>query len=192
MDANASDDTVLLARIAGGDRAAFGVMLERHLEPLVKFAVRYTGNFADAEDVAQETFARVWSHAPHWREQGATPRAWLYRIAYTRCVDLLRRRTPHVPMSETEPEAEPLSVARADPMEHLVHDRGMRQLVAAMGQLPERQYTALNLCAYEGLSNKEAAAVMGLSVDALESLLARGRRRLRTLLREKDPSEQTS
>ncbi len=187
----ARDEAGLLARIAGGDRVAFGAFLERHLDAVVRFAGRYTGSRADAEDVAQETFLRVWTRAGTWRDRGFSPRSWLYRIAYTRCVDLLRRRRPDLPLPEEDPDGRgeaaaglyPLG-AHADPAVQAAHDARLTHLVEAVARLPERQYTALNLCAWEGLSNREAGAVMGLSVEALESLLARARRRLKTALTE--------
>ena len=182
------DDATLLAKIAAGDKVAFSALLERHLHALIKFARRYTGNLADAEDIVQETFTKVWLKASDWRDQGLSASSWLYRITYHSCVDLARRNRRDVSLEGLELTA----ALNDDPAEQAAHAAGLTQLVASMGLLPERQSTAIVLCVYEGLSNKDAAAVMGLGVEALESLLARGRRRLRELLlQEKEGADDT-
>jgi RNA polymerase sigma-70 factor (ECF subfamily) len=177
-----NEDAALLAQIATGDRVAFGVLLERYLDSVVKFAARYTGNIADAEDIAQETFTQAWLKASDWRDQGFSVRSWLYRVAYNRCVDLARRRRPDMPIDGLELPAGLL----ADPAERTSSDALVARLAESMAALPERQYMALTLCALEGLSNKEAATVLGIGLEALESLLARGRRKLRELMIEEE------
>lgn len=172
------DDAVLMARIATGDRAAFTEFLARHLSDVVQFALRYLGQRADAEDVAQEAFSRVWRKAPGWRDRGTAPRAWLYRVTYHLCIDAIRRRRP---VDSVEGLEIPAAVHHQPEMT-FQRNADDRQLEQALAALPERQRSAIALCAYHGLSNQEAAAALEVSVEALESLLARGRRRLRQLL----------
>ena len=167
-----------MERIAAGDKAAFSEFLSRYLVAIVDFAQRYVKQRVDAEDVAQEAFIRVWRKAPSWRAQQATPRSWLYRIAYHLCIDALRRRQPHDSLPDAEDPADP----NPTPEENALRQAHMERLDRALRALPERQRTAIILCAYRGLGNKEAAAALDISVEALESLLARGRRQLRQTL----------
>ena len=170
------DDRELFLRIAQGDKSAFGVFVNRHLEATVKFVARYLKNSADAEDVAQDSFIRVWQHAPEWKDQGHSPRSWLYRIAYNRAMDVLRRRKPEEDIDELPGESStPEDVAIQRDQSNIVNK--------AIAALPERQRTALWLCSHYGLSNKEAAEILQVSTEALESLLARARRSLRASLK---------
>lgn len=164
----------LMQRIAVEDREAFQTFLMRHLAGVVQFASRYCESRADAEDLAQDTFLRVWQKADRWREQGVSPLSWVYRITYNLCIDAFRRRRHDLPLTEQTAQADPA----ADQTELIVAE----QLLRVIGGLPERQATALMLCAGHGMTNKEAAGVMGVSVEALESLLSRGRRTLRQQL----------
>jgi RNA polymerase sigma-70 factor (ECF subfamily) len=173
------DDAVLMERIALGDKSAYAEFLTRHLNVVVDFAGRYLRRRVDAEDVAQEAFMRVWRKAPDWRAQQVSPRSWLYRITYHLCIDELRRRRPDTSVQDAEDAADP----GATPEESALRQARMGQLDRALRSLSERQRTAITLCAYHGLSNKEAAATLDITVEALESLLSRGRRRLRELLK---------
>ena len=174
-----SDDIALMAAIANGDRNAFQIFLSRHIYAVVQFARRYMTNLADAEDIAQETFFRTWQKAATWSPQGHSPRSWLYRIAYNLCIDEVRKR----PASEeiTDNTTDCVTDTFEATLENTTE---LEQLTRSFKQLPERQHTAITLCALQGLSNKEAAAAMDISVDALESLLSRGRRQLRNLLQQ--------
>src|SRR5690606_21973682 len=147
---------------------------------ILALAFRMLGSRAEAEEVAQEVFLRVWQQAGAWRAtDGARLSTWLHRVAVNLCLDRLRRRR------ETGLEAA-AEVAAADPhpganlQRRAVADR----VAAALASLPDRQRTAIVLCHYQELGNIEAAAVMEIGVEALESLLARGRRGLRERLRD--------
>lgn len=175
------DDTDLMASIARGDRSAFHVFLSRHLSAVVQFAKRNLTNLADADDIAQETFIRVWQKAATWQPQGYSPRSWLYRIAYNLCIDEIRRH----PVNEqgNDNDIEQKTGTKSDNLEMIIeYESDINWLSHSLKQLPERQRTALSLCALQGLTNKEAANIMEISVEALESLLSRGRRQLRSLL----------
>jgi RNA polymerase sigma-70 factor (ECF subfamily) len=169
------NDENLLSQVAMADRVAFATLLARHLNPLLAFIKRYVPEHASAEDIAQELFMRVWQHAGSWQARGGTARSWLYRIAYNLCMDTLRRRKP------ASDEVDKL-VSPHTPDQALLEQDRQQQFHRAMAALPERQRTALYLCAYQGLSNQEAAATLEVSVRALESLLTRARRSLRTQL----------
>ncbi len=165
--------------VAKGDKDAFTEIVTRHLAPLIHFALRYVGRRPDAEDVAQEAFIRLWNNAPNWEEKGFSLRSWIYRITYNLCIDELRKRKP-----VTSVDDEVSLTAGEQPDENLYRNQQQQKVAAALNELPERQRTALVLCVYQGLSNLDAAAVMDISVDALESLLSRARRALRNTMME--------
>lgn len=177
QSADDTDDT-LIRKLAAGDRTAFPTLLERHLPVIHRLAWRLLGEQTEAEDVAQEAFLRLWNFAPDWRDQGASPRTWLYRVAFNLCQDRLRRR--RVVFMETVPEV-PTDPADS-PSAALQDKQRSAKVQAALDALPERQRAALVLSYYEGLSQAEAAAILEIGEEALESLLARGRRKLRELL----------
>ena len=177
-----SAEAVQVRAVAGGDRDAFAALCRRHAPPLHRFATRMLGEPADAEDVVQETLLRFWREARKFDPSRARLTTWLHRCTYNACVDQLRRRGRHTPAdADTEaPSPEELTLA-----EH----RG-RTVQDAIAALPERQRTALLLCHYQRLPQIEAAAVMDLSLNALESLLSRARRRLKADLQARGLLEQ--
>ena len=170
-------DEELLAQVANGDPASVRALVARKLPRLLSLAGRMLGDASAAEDVAQEAFLRVWKQAPRWRPGAARFDTWLHRVALNLCYDRLRRRRE---LSYAEPPD------RADdapgPERGLEAADTGRRVSAALQSLPDRQREAIVLCHYQELGNIEAAAVMGVSVEALESLLGRGRRTMRVAL----------
>lgn len=173
LDPDSSD----IALAGSGDPQAFSRLVDRHLARVHRLAWRTLGNDADAEEVAQDTFLRAFTHLPQWRSGQARFSTWLYRVAFNLCQDRLRARREYMPVDDldlSDPNAEPeIAVARLQHMERIED---------ALAALPQRQREALLLCHYEGQSQYEAAAVLGVSVEAVESLLARARRTLRAML----------
>jgi RNA polymerase sigma-70 factor (ECF subfamily) len=174
-------DEMLMASIAAGDQLAFARLVERHLARTVGLATRIMNSRVDGEDIAQEAFSRVWSHAGRWRPIGGGGNAkfttWLYRIVVNLAIDRKRRPTA-VAIDDVEDP-----VDEADDAFTQIHQQQVSQAVAhAIAQLPERQRIALTLCFFEGMSNIDAGRIMGLSVGAVESLLVRARRALRVEL----------
>jgi len=152
----------------------------RTLAPrLVRAAARILGDTAEAEDVAQETLTRVWTKAPGWNLFGpARIETWAHKVAINLSVDRLRRRA-RFDVTDSPPEQEDDGPAPGAAME--ARETAL-QVQAAIAGLPDRQRVALTLVHFEELPGKEAAAALGVTVEALESLLARARRTLRTRL----------
>lgn len=160
-----------------GDRAAAARLIARHSARLLTVARRMLGGQTEAEDVVQDVFLKLWTHAARWRPGAAKFETWLYRVTLNACYDRLRRRG-----------GEPLEAAMAVPDNAPPPDAGLDDgavsaaIEAALAALPERQRAAVLLCHFQEHGNIEAAEMMGLSVEALESLLARGRRGLKARL----------
>ena len=171
---DAPTDDLLMERITKGDQAACRVVVDRHLGPIYAAARRLLGNDADAEDVAQEVFMRVWTKASTWQPGRAQLTTWLHTIAINLCRDRLRRQRT-VSIDQVSEPTDPAPMA-ADG----ILRREVSQVVdAAVAALPDRQREALVLSHYQGLNNVRTAEILGVTVEAVESLLSRARRTLR-------------
>jgi RNA polymerase sigma-70 factor (ECF subfamily) len=174
--AAAVHDNELVSRAATGDRAAWGALVDRYLGPISGYAWHMLGDQGEAEDVAQETFVRLMRKVAAWDADGAASlKTWLYRVAINLCIDRRRKVVP-LPVAEL-PEVPDIHAPGAEL--RLDRERVLRE---ALDRLPERQRAVLTLVYYQGLSNGEAAVALRISVEAVESLLARARRALRAML----------
>lgn len=169
-------DAELVARYAAGDQSAARALTGRHAPRVYALARRMLADTAEAEDVTQEAMLRLWRIAPDWEDRAAVG-TWLYRVASNLCIDRLRKRRALSGEAVPEVADEAPSVLRS--LE--ARDRAAA-LGAALAALPERQRVAIVLRHFEERSNPEIAAVLELSVEAVESLLARGRRALAAAL----------
>lgn len=182
MSASADPDEDLVRRVGRGDPAAIQALVAKKLPRMLALAQRMLGDPVEAEDVAQEAMLRAWRQAPRWKPGQAKFDTWLHRVALNLCYDRLRRRR------ELPTEAPP---ERPDP--GFAPDRGLiaadtgARVSAALARLPERQRQAIVLCHYQEMTGIEAARLMEISVEALESLLSRGRRALRAALADMSP-----
>jgi RNA polymerase sigma-70 factor (ECF subfamily) len=183
-----SDDE-LMRLAGGGDEKAFSALVARHLGRAGKLAARVVGNAAEAEDIVQEAFLRVWLKAPEWQPQasgGAQFSTWFYRVLMNLCIDR-KRRPGTAPLEAAGEIADPKPTA----VDEIAAKERRKRVASAVAELPERQRAALALCHYEGMSNIEAAAILELSVGAVESLLVRARRHLRDSLADLAPAGET-
>lgn len=172
-------DDELMAGVRNRDQAAFSRLVDRHLGPVHGYLVRLTGSAADADELSQETFLRLWQRASSYRPGQVQLTTWLHRIAHNLAVDELRKRRPESGIELPEHEDE-----GAGPEDLAVSGETGRRLAAAMSRLPSTQRSALLLCQVQGFSNREAATIMGIGVRGLESLVARARHALRSALQD--------
>ena len=170
-------DSELLARFSKGDRAA-ALALTSRLAPVVfAQAFRMLGDRAEAEDVTQESLLRLWKAAPGWDATRAKITTWLYRVTSNLCIDCLRKsnrnsgdEVPEVADETPGIDRKLQATARAQALQH------------ALQTLPDRQRQAMILRHIEDLSNPEISDIMEISVEAVESLVSRGKRALASTL----------
>lgn len=173
------DESNLLARAARGDAVAFRQLVDRHLAVVVAVARRILNDEAEAEDVGQETMLKLWHGAAGIEVGESGVRPWLRRVAANQAIDRFRSRA-RVEVTDAVPE-----VADAPRQERGLEaaDRAGR-VRQALQTLPERQRQALALFHFEGLSQIEVGRALGISDEAVESLLARARRALKADLQD--------
>jgi RNA polymerase sigma-70 factor (ECF subfamily) len=169
------DDHELLALIQDGNGQAFAVLVERHTNRFYRLAYRYLQSKAAAEDVVQDAFVKIWENPALWQpERNSKFTTWFYRIVVNLCLDM-RKRKRQVALDDAiqlVDEREPVD-------ETMMRAQEQKILEKEIAALPERQQTALNLCFDEGLSNQEAAEIMGLKLKALQSLIMRAKTTLK-------------
>ena len=170
-------DDALLALYGQGDRPAARALALRLTPVALRVAQRMLGDPAEAEDVAQEAMLRLWRAAPGWQPGAAKVTTWLYRVVVNLATDRLRRRRA-VPLDEA-PEPED---GRPGALAGLIEADRAAALQSALMVLPERQREAVVLRYFKGLANTEIDTVMGVGVEAVESLVARGKRGLVAVL----------
>ena len=175
---DAALDQRLLAGAAGGNPAAFRGLVDRHLSAAVAIARRMLRDDAEAEDIAQEAFLRLWRNAATIEIGPGGVRPWLRRVVSNLCIDRIRSARNTSVVAEVPEIAEPASQDRTLEERDLSH-----RVDRALQALPERQRLALVLFHYEGMTQVEVGEVLGVTDEAVESLLARARRALKAGLK---------
>ena len=167
-----------IARAQAGDKAAYGLLVQRYQRLIVSVAYRQGLDLASAEDVAQETFVKAWLALPRFRESAGSWRAWLCRIAINAAIDTLRHDRPSEELDERVPDD---GGGPADQAEAGARARAVR---GALAQLPLASRAVLLLREYEGLSYAEIASALDIPLGTVMSRLNYARSRLRVLLTE--------
>lgn len=180
----AGEDVALARAAAEGDSAAFELLIRRHTGRVYRIALRICGNPADAEDVAQEVFLKLYRSLGKFQGESSFT-TFLYRVTTNAALDFLRgrKRRETVPL-ETEENSPSAVLPDLDmlPDERLERRELQRAVRRGIAKLPAGQRAALALRELEGLSYAEVATVLGLSEGTVKSRIARGRERLRVIL----------
>lgn len=170
-------DEDLVAMVSAGDKDAFRVLARRHGGRFRALAYRFTADMTLAEDLVQEAFVKLWTSAEKFDPRQAKFTTWFHRVVINKCLDQKRKRTfAALPEGYDSEDTSPL----ADTV--LENTAVTRKLEAVLRGLSVRQYTAITLSYFEGLTNREAADVMKLNIKAYESLLLRSRTAMRKTL----------
>jgi RNA polymerase sigma-70 factor (ECF subfamily) len=184
-----AQDRADMEKLQAGHEAALNELMTRHAAPVFHFLCRLTGNEADAEDLAQETFVRVFKscHSFHSREKFST---WLFTIAANLARNQFRWRSRHPQLSldAENPESEQalgstLPANSPTPKEAALARERAAAVRAAVKNLPADLRAAMVLCEWEERSVKDAAAILETTPKAVESRLYRARQVLRERLK---------
>lgn len=177
---SAEEDRELMRRAQAGDESAFAALMHRWERPVKAVIARVVFNARDAEELAQETFVRVWQHRARFRPEAAF-RPWIFSIALNLARNRLRwwRSRPEVALEEWD---EPVRGAPAGGGEQAERAERARAVRDAVAKLPVEQREALVLFEYEQMSQAEIAAAVGATPKAVENRIARARERLRGTL----------
>ncbi|MBI3321664.1 MAG: sigma-70 family RNA polymerase sigma factor [Candidatus Omnitrophica bacterium] len=174
----AQDTASLLQRTARGDREAFTCFYDRYASLVFTFAIRLLRASSDAEDLLQDVFLHVWYRAATYAPERGSPEAWLITITRSRALDRLRsrqRREKRVVLLEEPAQLEEIEgeVPAAAPL-------GEREIIAgALAQLPDVQRTALELAYFEGFTQSEIAARVGVPLGTVKTRIHDGLLHLR-------------
>lgn len=178
MDATITpgEDTELMRRVQAGDEAALGALMQRWERPVKAVIGRLVLNAREAEDLAQETFVRVWQQRAKFNPQ-AEFRPWIFAIAVNLARNRLRwwRSRPEVSLDEWTESPTP-TVTGATAAESREQADAIRAAIAA---LPPDMREAIVLFEYEGMSHAEIAVVVGATPKAVENRIRHARERLR-------------
>lgn len=178
------DDTELVARHAGGDAAAFGVLVARHRDRAWSVAMRTLGDPTEAADAVQDAFLSAYRSIDGFRSD-AKFTTWLHRIVVNACIDRVRRRRATVPLDESYAESV------ADPRDAYAESETAGEVAAALRRINADQRVAIVLVDVEGLSVAEAAEVLGVADGTVKSRCSRGRAQLAQLLGHLRPRQGT-
>jgi len=182
-------DAALVFAAKSGDGHAFGILVKRYQRRILAVVRRFTGIREDAEDIAQESFQKAFVHL-HKFEGKSCFSTWLTRIAINEALMFLRRVRGAREISiddlngneETAGHME-MPDSRPSPERALLESEQNKVLWAAINKLTPRTRKAIELRDLDELSTKEAARVMGLSVDAVKGRVFHGRRKLHHVLK---------
>jgi RNA polymerase sigma-70 factor (ECF subfamily) len=169
------DDESLISQIQEGSHVAFATLVNRHSNRFYRIAYRLVSSKDDAEDIVQDAFLKLWNRPNLWDpSKGTKFTTWFYRVIINLCLDH-RKKKKLVNLSEG------IEFADEKPGADVLLDVHQKQalLERLICELPERQQLAINLCFYEGLSNNDAAQIIGVRVKALQSLIMRAKTTLK-------------
>jgi len=189
VDYSQLDDAAVMLRVQSGDDAAFDYLVEKFRRPIVSFMYRMAHNQAVAEELAQETFLRVYRSRQTYAAE-ARFSTWLYRIATNLAVNHARDTRGEKPaVSLDEPDAatgHPLDLADARPNieQQVLRRERLAAIRRHVDELPERQRLAVLMHKYQEMDYREIAKVLKLSKSATKSLLFRAYETLREKLAE--------
>ena len=174
MEADA--DAELMLRVAAGDKEAFASLFDRYQASVGRFAYRFVGDRARAEELAQEVFLRLYRSANRYRPS-AKFKTFLFRVATNCCLNEVRRWEYQVSRSIEEPgqpsEIEALPSDGARPDQAFEGQELEAAVAAALRQMSPRERAAFAMCRFEGMPYREIAAALSASEAAVKSLIHR-------------------
>lgn len=180
-----TNDAQLMQRIANQDKGAFERLLDRHLTGTRSYLQRLCNDPSLAEDLAQETFLKVWLNAHQYQPSAGALSTWLYRIAHNQFLDYAKSNSQKLAQATSAANDVAEVSSEAPSIEHqLENAQALAWLERELPKLPVNQRSVLMLRYLRNQTNDEAAEVLGLSSHATESLASRARAALKNRLRK--------
>ncbi|MBI5361413.1 MAG: RNA polymerase sigma factor [Planctomycetes bacterium] len=177
------EDIVLIQSVKQGDRAAFDLLVRKHMKPAYAYCKRILNNHQDAEDASQNAFLKAYRYISGF-EGKSSFKTWFYTILTNECMNRIKsvKTMPVKSISGTEhdlpaPEPRLATVFQGDA------DFISQQVKEAVNSLPERQRLAFALNCYQGLDYKEIAGVLSCSYENVKVLISLARKSLRERLK---------
>jgi RNA polymerase sigma-70 factor (ECF subfamily) len=178
-------DEELVGRLAQGDLSALETLYGRYARPVFSLALRILGDNADAEEVTQDVFERVWRHAPTFDAERGRFGTWLMSMTHHVAIDKVRKRQRR-PQTVQGEAAERVALVLPDPVadvsESTLRNIEAQQVRRALHSLPPSQQQAIELAYFGGLSHLEIAAALGDPLGTVKARIRRGMERLRSAL----------
>ncbi|MGA2418331.1 MAG: sigma-70 family RNA polymerase sigma factor [Candidatus Staskawiczbacteria bacterium] len=165
-----SDDKKLIQEYLEGDEKSLEILIKKYLKPIYSFTYKNVGNSAQAEDITQEVFIKVWKNMKKF-DQKKNFKSWIFQIAKNTSIDFLRKKKS-IPFSKFENEKgqnvllENISAAPSNIIENL---SDKKILVAAMEGLNDKEQKVISLRHNEGMSFKEIAEIFEESINTVKS-----------------------
>jgi RNA polymerase sigma-70 factor (ECF subfamily) len=170
-----TEDRELVTSVLAGRTDDFRLLVERHQQPIFRFALRLVGNREAAEDVTQESFLAAFANLAAFDSSRAAFSTWLFTIARNRCFNLLKQVRP-IALNELN------SIAEVTPTDPMVSQELSLQLDRALAALPIEQRSAFVLAEIEQLPYAEIARIERTSIGTVKSRIHRAKGRLQSLL----------
>lgn len=178
------DEKKLVTDLQSGSGKAYKILVDEYKDLILNTCFHFTYNKEDAEDLAQEVFIEAFQSIKNFRGESKVS-TWLYRIAISKSLDMIRRKKRKKRFAVLQNIAEMMEKGEeiaADGTENPLHQLEKKEradiLYKKVTSLPENQRIAITLSKYDQQSNKEIAEIMATSVSAVESLLHRAKKKL--------------
>jgi RNA polymerase sigma-70 factor (ECF subfamily) len=180
----ADEDAALFIKVASGDKAAFATLFDRHQASVVRFAFRFVGTQARAEELAQDIFVKLYKSAKGYRPD-AKFKTFMFRVATNHCLNEMRRpehraeakvsKNPEQQEAEQKRDSAALDAgAEGERPDHALSGKELERAVGkALDGMSDRERAAFCMCRFEGLAYKEIASALEASEAAVKSLIHR-------------------
>ena len=157
MSMNHLSDEQLIRQVKQGDVAAYQILYDRHSAQLLGYCVKILNDQAQAEEILQETFWRVWDSANTFNPKRGSFPSWLYRIARNQAIDLLRQRKVATESLDIQASGEKYLIADHDVAETAVLSLQQEQVHSALADLPPEQQNVIDWIYFQGKTRREIA-----------------------------------
>lgn len=175
-------DSAVVLRAQNGDSEAFEEIVKQHERKIYNLAYRYTGSSEDALDICQETFIKIYRSIKNFKGESSFS-TWIYRVASNVCIDYIRKDKKTISLSDDDNYiSETLESPNGDPEKELSRKELSSEISKSLLQINEDQREIIVLRDIEGYSYEEIAQLLDISEGTVKSRIARGRKKLQTIL----------